>query len=240
MERDPGRLLGEVAGAKPGLAVLLATATDRIPLQGRRYVTEAGHAVAERERGIPAKVTALDPPREHIPRERDAAGRRPEWTKPRPELCAEGQRLNGHEPGEQECAAEARPPRSRRAGDVLSTGTELRPRSLGHPVDMELACSAVGREVPSTCEEIGPARAPRASSEDPSCRWRRGSLGREKKERRGRPGGVGLIHGARLLLKQVPCQPDTQRISTVHEERGATNCNPEIIGDKQARRGGAK
>jgi hypothetical protein len=89
------------------------------------------------------------------------------------ELRAEGQCLNGHEPGEQERAAEARPPRSRRTGDVLSTGTERRPvRSLGHPVDMELAGSAVGREVPSPCEESGPPRAPRASSEDPSCRRR--------------------------------------------------------------------
>jgi hypothetical protein len=238
MEHDPGRLLGEVAGSKPSSPVLLAAATDRIPLQGRRDVTEAGHSVPERERGIPAKITALDPPREHIPRERDAPRRRPEGTKPRPELRAEGQRLHDHEPGEQEYAPEATPPRCRRSGDVLSTWTELWPaRSSRHPVDMELACPVVVREVPSTRWKVGEARAPRTSSEDQPCRRRRGSLGREKKERRGRPGGVGLIHGARLLLKQVACQPGAERISTVHGGRRATDCNPEIIGDKGAMRG---
>jgi len=200
MERDPGGLLGEVAGLKAGFPVLLATATDWIPLQSRRYVLEASHAISERERGIPAKIAALDPPREHVPRERDAPGRRPEWMKPRLELRAEGQRLTGHEPDEQECAAEATP----RSGDVLSTGTELRPAGWSsHLVDMELACSAVGREVPSTCRKVGQGCAPWASSADPSRRrGRRGSPGREKKERRGRPGGVGLIHGARLLLSR--------------------------------------
>jgi hypothetical protein len=140
MERDPGRLFGEVAGSKPSLPVLLAMAMDWIPLQSRRYVLEAGHSISERERGIPAKITALDPPREHIPRERDAPGRRPEWTEPRPELRAEGQDLNGHEPGEQKYAPEATPPRCRRLGEVLFAGTELRPaRYLRHPIDMERA-----------------------------------------------------------------------------------------------------
>ncbi len=151
MERDPGRLLGELAGSKPGLPVLFAAATDRIPLQGRRYVLEAGHSIAERESGTPAKITALDPPREHIPRERDAPWRRSEGMKPRPELRAEGQRLNGDEPGEQEYAPEASTSRFKRSRDILFTGTEVRPdRSLRHPGDMELVRSAVGREPPST------------------------------------------------------------------------------------------
>lgn len=201
MERDPGRLLGEVTGSKAGLPVLLATAADRIPLQSRRHVTQAGHSIAERERRIPAEVTALDPPCEHVPREGDALRRRPEGPEPRPELRSEGQRLNDHEPGEQEHAPEARPPRCRRSRDMLSTGTELWPaRSSRHPVDMEPACPAVGREAPSTCRRGRQASTSWTSSENLFCRLRQGSLDGEKKERRGRPGGVGLIHGARLLL----------------------------------------
>ncbi len=82
MERDPRRLLGKLAGSKPGLPVLFAAAADWIPLQGRRYVMEAGHSIPERERGSPAKITALDPPREHIPREGTRPGGAPKGRNP--------------------------------------------------------------------------------------------------------------------------------------------------------------